>query len=565
MRTFTQKPQASPQTSAVNSTLAARTHVNQRHAVTPNLNPQTTFGNHAAQERLQPDPSRLDGNPNTQAASPFAFDFSQIPVHARTPGQGTVAAQTQAADKRRPGANPADVRIHTDEHAATAAEALGAAAYTKGNDIFFGAGRYQPELPSGRRLLLHEMAHVIQQQNPGQPAASDALEREADRAAANAIAGREARIQLSASQDRAQCQPMSWKTGDVIVDPVAANQIKTQGGLFSGNDQAHINVSAKGKLAYDASYTTPEDSFRWSRLKEIVDNGHVQIFAVSDKQVFQTKPTPTAPLLPTSLSQIKGAAGITLIVGELSPDPVYNQVYYDQAKGIGALTHELFGHVWLALKKAPHVHPPAGSPTVATVGTILPAHKITDPFGNIFSGTVSSYIAKNIESLGTKQAVTTSAGQQINVPKSPTQQVGQGPVVKAVNDLYTQASGGLTKSAYSAPVAQTWRIICNNYDLMPTNAEAIKAGNSNLLFTKEPFLLLCYFLFMSWKADQKSGFRIMLADFNASRGGFTVNELSTKLEQAVGAAPSPFNQPSGLNTPGVSGLQLSNPTGGSKP
>ncbi len=55
------------------------------------------------------------------------------------------------------------VRIHTDSRAAESASAIQARAYTSGRDIVFGAGQYQPESESGKRLLAHELAHVGQQ------------------------------------------------------------------------------------------------------------------------------------------------------------------------------------------------------------------------------------------------------------------------------------------------------------------------------------------------------------------------------------------------------------------
>jgi hypothetical protein len=232
--------------------------------------------------------------------------------------------------------------------------------------------------------------------------------------------------------------------------------------------------------------------------------------------------------------------GITLKAGVQSPDPVYDQIFYDKDQGIGALTHELFGHEWLALKGVPSVHPPAGSAAEKTMGTLLPTHGITDPFGNVYSGTVRDYIGKHVESLGSSAGVTTTAGQKLTVPKSPTQQVGAGALTKAFSDLNAGAASGLTATTYSGSVAQAWRIICNNYDQMPKNAEAAQAGNTNLMMTKEVLLSQCFMLFNSWTAGQKSGFRILLADFNGSRAGFSTNELSTKLEALVGAAPSPF-------------------------
>ncbi len=55
------------------------------------------------------------------------------------------------------------VRIHTGERADRAALAIGARAYTAGADIVFGRGEYDPTRSGGRRLLAHELVHVVQQ------------------------------------------------------------------------------------------------------------------------------------------------------------------------------------------------------------------------------------------------------------------------------------------------------------------------------------------------------------------------------------------------------------------
>ncbi|WP_434620553.1 eCIS core domain-containing protein [Arthrobacter sp. A5] len=60
------------------------------------------------------------------------------------------------------GADFRGVRVHTDRNAIGAANALGANAFTAGSDIGFAAGRYAPDSPTGRRLLAHELAHVVQ-------------------------------------------------------------------------------------------------------------------------------------------------------------------------------------------------------------------------------------------------------------------------------------------------------------------------------------------------------------------------------------------------------------------
>ena len=55
------------------------------------------------------------------------------------------------------------VRIHAGRHAAESARQIHALAYTTGSNIVFGAGQYQPGNSSGRRLIAHELTHVVQQ------------------------------------------------------------------------------------------------------------------------------------------------------------------------------------------------------------------------------------------------------------------------------------------------------------------------------------------------------------------------------------------------------------------
>jgi hypothetical protein len=91
-----------------------------------------------------------------------------------------------------------DVRVHTDGSADAAARGLRATAYTTGRDIVFRQGAYAPESSSGRRLLAHELTHVVQQERGSVTATQpfsvsephDEAEREADRVA-SAVTGSE--------------------------------------------------------------------------------------------------------------------------------------------------------------------------------------------------------------------------------------------------------------------------------------------------------------------------------------------------------------------------------------
>jgi hypothetical protein len=86
------------------------------------------------------------------------------------------------------------VRIHTDSRACESAREVGAIAYTVGQDIVFRSGAYSPHNASGFGLVLHELAHVVQQSgnaidfsNLQIGSANDPLEQQADDAAASVL------------------------------------------------------------------------------------------------------------------------------------------------------------------------------------------------------------------------------------------------------------------------------------------------------------------------------------------------------------------------------------------
>ncbi len=61
------------------------------------------------------------------------------------------------------GVNFSDVKIHNDSSADKLARSINARAFTYRNHIFFSSGEYSPHTPSGKRLLAHELTHVVQQ------------------------------------------------------------------------------------------------------------------------------------------------------------------------------------------------------------------------------------------------------------------------------------------------------------------------------------------------------------------------------------------------------------------
>jgi hypothetical protein len=63
----------------------------------------------------------------------------------------------------RMGADFSGVRIHTNANAVQTSRELNARAFTVGNNVAFNAGEYQPGTSAGRRLMAHELTHVVQQ------------------------------------------------------------------------------------------------------------------------------------------------------------------------------------------------------------------------------------------------------------------------------------------------------------------------------------------------------------------------------------------------------------------
>jgi hypothetical protein len=108
------------------------------------------------------------------------------------------------------------VRVHADGAAAHSAREVNAHAYTVGSHIVFGAGEYSPQASAGRQLLAHELAHVVQSAGAGAGLSTasidggpgDPLEREADQAARDLMAGRAPQVGGTTTGARMYRQPI---------------------------------------------------------------------------------------------------------------------------------------------------------------------------------------------------------------------------------------------------------------------------------------------------------------------------------------------------------------------
>ena len=173
------------------------------------------------------------------------------------------------------GASLANVRVHADEQAAASAEALGAEAYTVGHHIIFGAGRYRPDSTEGRRLLAHELTHVVQQQGRA-PATSvlpvsspdAAAEREAGHAAEALAAGRPVSLAPRPTPPAIYRQPRQQRRADRFL-PNEKTQLKRMG--RGELDDLIDQIIADGRFHQARQQTIDGVEHVWEVKTEIVE------------------------------------------------------------------------------------------------------------------------------------------------------------------------------------------------------------------------------------------------------------------------------------------------------
>ena len=74
-----------------------------------------------------------------------------------------IDASTRSEMEHGFGADFGNINIHDDTQAAQMNKELGSQAFTRGKDIYFNEGKYNPQSKEGKHLLAHELTHTIQQ------------------------------------------------------------------------------------------------------------------------------------------------------------------------------------------------------------------------------------------------------------------------------------------------------------------------------------------------------------------------------------------------------------------
>ena len=103
----------------------------------------------------------------TSGQTPTVSSSLQNHITALQGGGQPLPDSERAFFEPRFGVDFSQVRIHADSQAAEVSREVNAHAFTLGQDIVFGSGQYQPTTSEGRRLLAHELTHMLQQHGGG--------------------------------------------------------------------------------------------------------------------------------------------------------------------------------------------------------------------------------------------------------------------------------------------------------------------------------------------------------------------------------------------------------------
>jgi hypothetical protein len=156
------------------------------------------------------------------------------------------------------------VRVHSDVASEICARQLDAHAYTSGYDIVFGSGRFAPATPAGRRLLAHELTHVVQQTRETDGLQTKLIQRDGPQQAGG-VSQEEKEALLNFKND--------WENNFSHYD----NLITISGRSYDKNQKDGIKaVKANGNsisIILGKPYSTEtEEKIRWQWIKaEVID------------------------------------------------------------------------------------------------------------------------------------------------------------------------------------------------------------------------------------------------------------------------------------------------------
>ena len=172
----------------------------------------------------------------------------------RSPGR-SLDPVPRAFMEPRFGHDFSQVRVHANAQAAKSARAVNALAYTVGRDVVFDIGKYAPGATLGRKLLAHELTHVVQQSRAGsdgwlrgkltvnQP--GDVFEQEADATSQCVMVGARGRESLTSAALVMQRQTPGGEAGQKPEEKKEAGEVVAEGLKTVAQQAADNNPQVK--------------------------------------------------------------------------------------------------------------------------------------------------------------------------------------------------------------------------------------------------------------------------------------------------------------------------------
>ncbi|MCP4155989.1 MAG: DUF4157 domain-containing protein [bacterium] len=122
----------------------------------------------AAQIMRMQEPAELPGKGHLASVQPMTENPGPLEssgINVLNGGGQPLLKSTRTFFEPRFGRDFSQVRMHTGSKASKLATAVNARAFTLGRDIVFKSGQFSPGTMTGKKLIAHELTHVIQQKN----------------------------------------------------------------------------------------------------------------------------------------------------------------------------------------------------------------------------------------------------------------------------------------------------------------------------------------------------------------------------------------------------------------
>jgi len=210
-------------------------------------------------ETLQAKPlMRVAADDGGRPASPkLASQLSSTKGGGHSLPPRTLSSMSQAF-----GADFSNVRVHTDSKAQEMSQGIQAKAFTHGSDIYFNKGQFNPQSKEGKRLLGHELTHVVQQGSIGGMLQREGGEEEQSRVVKvpSGVQSREEFLQYAEVLIYGKIVNKDWKgskKGEAVLADIT-NNIGFRFRFIYNDSELHSNnaLSSKDKREADKSYST---------------------------------------------------------------------------------------------------------------------------------------------------------------------------------------------------------------------------------------------------------------------------------------------------------------------